>query len=442
MNLEIRRNIYDQNGKEATPAETKDGEATTNGTAAEGATTNLEESLAEPTKKFFCYSCGNDCTRVRYHHSKSAPGTGTGPNAAATKYDLCPSCFLDNRRFPANTRSSEFTKLENTSYNAIPDRDAPWTDSETLQLLEGLEMYDDDWNKIADYVGTRTREECVLKFLQLEIEDEYLEPVPKAQDPLDAQGSAGATAYLGHGRLPLSQSENPVLSVMSYLAGLADPNVTAAAAGKAVGEVRRIMQAKMDKEGTSSSEKGKEKEQTGAGAEATKAEPATMEVDESSTALTTTSKEVTTSQQNPIVTMPFALAAARSSALASHEERSLTRLINAATNMQLSKLKLKLEQFTELENLLSAERRDLERRRQQLFLDRLAFQKRCQTVEDAFSRAMSLDPQDGREFIRDVVRQGRESEGMSAKKEAGENSTEAAVAPLTAEDKGFKSIEI
>jgi SWI/SNF related-matrix-associated actin-dependent regulator of chromatin subfamily C len=51
--------------------------------------------------------------------------------------------------------------------------DASWTEQETLLLLEGLEMHDEDWNKVAEYVG-RTREECVLKFLQLPIEDEFL----------------------------------------------------------------------------------------------------------------------------------------------------------------------------------------------------------------------------------------------------------------------------
>lgn len=50
-----------------------------------------------------------------------------------------------------------------------------WTDQETLLLLEGLELFKDDWNKIADHVGTRTHDECILRFLQLPVEDPYLE---------------------------------------------------------------------------------------------------------------------------------------------------------------------------------------------------------------------------------------------------------------------------
>lgn len=44
-------------------------------------------------------------------------------------------------------------------------------------LLEGLEMYKDDWNKVSEHVGTRTQDECILHFLQLPIEDPYIENV-------------------------------------------------------------------------------------------------------------------------------------------------------------------------------------------------------------------------------------------------------------------------
>lgn len=41
-----------------------------------------------------------------------------------------------------------------------------WTDQETLSLLEGLEMYKDDWNKVCEHVGSRTQDECILHFLR------------------------------------------------------------------------------------------------------------------------------------------------------------------------------------------------------------------------------------------------------------------------------------
>lgn len=34
---------------------------------------------------------------------------------------------------------------------AAPNRD--WTDQETLLLLEGLEMFKDDWNKVCKFIS-------------------------------------------------------------------------------------------------------------------------------------------------------------------------------------------------------------------------------------------------------------------------------------------------
>ena len=38
-------------------------------------------------------------------------------------------------------------------------------------------MFKDDWNKVAEHVGTRTQDECILHFLRLPIEDPFLEDV-------------------------------------------------------------------------------------------------------------------------------------------------------------------------------------------------------------------------------------------------------------------------
>ncbi|KAF2101428.1 SWIRM-domain-containing protein, partial [Rhizodiscina lignyota] len=406
LNLEIRRNVYDTNGKDVTPAEVKDkpsadgeGSGANRTPAADGSTKSLEDALKEPGKQYHCYSCGIDCSRVRYHNSKAPPHSAQGKTGAMSKWDLCPNCFMEGR-FPASTTASDYTKLENEKYSALPDREAPWSDAETLLLLEGLELFDDSWNDVSDHVGTRTREECILKFLQLEIEDKYLEPEP-------------APELNGNGRIPFTQSDNPVLSVMSFLAGLAEPNVTAAAAGKSVEEMKKTLRERLEKANTTGKGKGKATEDDSADkpAESTEESAAaekpsevknedSMDVDQPAAAASPQPAEDNAvaiadpkkTGANPQVTVPLALSAARASALASHEERHLTRLVSAATNLQLQKLDLKLQQFSELESLLSAERRDLERRRQQLFLDRLAFQKRMRSVEDTFNRACSLSP--------------------------------------------------
>lgn len=50
-----------------------------------------------------------------------------------------------------------------------------WTDQETLLLLEALELYKENWNEIAEHVATKTKAQCILHFLQMPIEDTFLD---------------------------------------------------------------------------------------------------------------------------------------------------------------------------------------------------------------------------------------------------------------------------
>ena len=85
-------------------------------------------------------------------------------------------------------------------------------------------MYKDDWNKVCEHVGTRTQDECILKFLQLPIEDPYLE------------GNGSALGSLAYPTIPFSQSGNPVMSTVAFLASVVDPRVASAAAKAALEE--------------------------------------------------------------------------------------------------------------------------------------------------------------------------------------------------------------
>ncbi|XP_014853561.1 PREDICTED: SWI/SNF complex subunit SMARCC2 isoform X2 [Poecilia mexicana] len=103
-----------------------------------------------------------------------------------------------------------------------------WTEQETLLLLEGLEMYKDDWNKVSEHVGSRTQDECILHFLRLPIEDPYLE---------DSSSTLGPLAYQP---VPFSQAGNPVMSTVAFLASVVDPRVASAAAKSALEEFSRM----------------------------------------------------------------------------------------------------------------------------------------------------------------------------------------------------------
>ncbi|CAF3824536.1 unnamed protein product [Rotaria magnacalcarata] len=91
-----------------------------------------------------------------------------------------------------------------------------------------LEMYKDDWNKVCEHVGTRTQDECILKFLQLPIEDPYLE------------GNGSSLGPLAYQPVPFSQSGNPVMSTVAFLASIVDPRVSSAAVKAALDEFSKM----------------------------------------------------------------------------------------------------------------------------------------------------------------------------------------------------------
>ncbi|RYO16134.1 hypothetical protein AA0113_g3895 [Alternaria arborescens] len=388
------RNIYEANGKEASAEpKTANGEGAANGPVD---VKDLEAAAKEPMKVINCFSCGVECTRVHFHETKPSEQPGQMKAAGGLKRDLCPRCFVEGN-FPSGTSSADFTKISNPDNSAAAETEEKWTEEETLLLLEGLEEFDDDWNRVADHVQTKTREQCVMKFLQLEIEDKYIEAdLPESQSAAPSTKFLRDLDYLSEGRVPIHHADNPILSVVSFLAGLAPANVTEAAVAseRSVGEMKRILQEKINKAPTAPSEKGKEKEgeQSTPAATASDMKPEggdAMDVDPSADSTAVATRESDSSNANPLATLPFALSAARSSALASHEERHITRLVSGAVNLQLQKLQLKLAHFNDFEKLLSAERRDLQRRRQQLFMDRLNFQRRVRALEDATKRISS-----------------------------------------------------
>lgn len=378
LNLEVGRSIYEGLHKEPKfsikPSENHpNGDILgLNGTTV-SASKVLDKAIGTPIAKIYCFSCCIDCTRVYYHNSHTE--TASTPSGKI-KYDLCPNCFSEGR-MPANHQQSFYIKLENPTYSAFPSKEALWNDSETLRLLEAMERYDEDWSEVSEYVGTRTKEECVIKFLQLEIEDKYLDT-----EPLNRSTGIG---MLGpqNGNLPFSQADNPVMSVIGFLASLAEPSVTAAAAGKTVDAVKQSLRNQLE---NNLFEKGKEK-----------ANMMDLDVRKEKTKVPTD-----TDSLNKLASIPLAAMAGRAGGLASHEEREMTRLVSAAVNTMLQKLDLKLKQFNELEQILQAERRELERGRQQLFLDRLQFKNRVREAQERLRLAAITGGEQGANMAQDL----------------------------------------
>ncbi|XP_050546490.1 SWI/SNF complex subunit SMARCC2 isoform X2 [Daktulosphaira vitifoliae] len=308
-----------------------------------------------------------------------------------------------------------------------------WTEQETLLLLEGLEMYKDDWNKVCEHVGTRTQDECILHFLRLPIEDPYLEDFE----------TGGAIGPLSYQPIPFSKSGNPIMSTVAFLASVVDPRVAAAAAKAAMEEfaairdevpsalmdahVKNIEAAttdgkydpavgllqsgiagtypekeednKEDKKElddtkdtkdivntdtekaiitkTEKDESEKEKD--------SKEEP--MEVDKKpinenlgtqSTGVNCTTeggseRTVKDSEVQAAAAAALAAAAVKAKHLAAVEERKIKSLVALLVETQMKKLEIKLRHFEELETTMEREREGLEYQRQQLIQERQQF---------------------------------------------------------------------
>uniref|UniRef100_A0A8C8HW88 SWI/SNF related, matrix associated, actin dependent regulator of chromatin, subfamily c, member 2 n=1 Tax=Oncorhynchus tshawytscha TaxID=74940 RepID=A0A8C8HW88_ONCTS len=303
-------------------------------------------------------------------------------------------------------------KTGKTAASAMRD----WTEQETLLLLEGLEMYKDDWNKVSEHVGSRTQDECILHFLRLPIEDPYLE---------DTSSSLGPLAYQP---VPFSQAGNPVMSTVAFLASVVDPRVASAAAKSALEEfsrmkeevpaalveahVRRVEEAARTSgrqdplyglegsgiAGTSLEEGEKpgastlslvfyrhlimrdfyvslsalgdgEKDKEGKEG----SEESQREGESEGERKAKVERDVGEGNLATAAASALAAAAVKAKHLAAVEERKIKSLVALLVETQMKKLEIKLRHFEELETIMDREREALEYQRQQLLADRQSF---------------------------------------------------------------------
>ena len=375
------RNIYDDKGRNITPKDSSatpaddDNGAAGAATSADAAAANIENQAKAPKPPRFCYSCGQDCSRVHYLK------TGSKLPGLPDSYRLCPNCRYSGR-FSSDDKGS-WVKIEDVNHDRSSEQGSEWSESEIYQLLHALDSEEDNWHKIAKFVGTRTAEECVQKFLQLEIEDKYI---------VKAENQEAAHNVPPYGRIPYSNAENPIMTVVSFLAAQSDKNVAAAAANRAVEAMKQSLQRQMqngdsadgDSKGKSKdSMKGERADAMDVDAPSNDKEASENQVVATNNPTTSTSLDISTGNPTTdLATMSLATSAARAAALASHEERQMTTLVSAALNSTLEKLELKLKQFQEMELCLQMERLELEKAQQQLFLDRLAFKKKVKDVQE------------------------------------------------------------
>ncbi|XAR72821.1 hypothetical protein NMG60_11019591 [Bertholletia excelsa] len=143
-----------------------------------------EELIRSEGVEYHCNSCSADCSRKRYHCQKQAD------------FDLCTECF-NNGKFDSDMSPADFILMEPAE--AAGASGGKWTDQETLLLLEALELYKENWNEIAEHVATKTKAQCILHFVQMPIEDTFMDCVDEVDigsketaDPTSADNDPSA----------------------------------------------------------------------------------------------------------------------------------------------------------------------------------------------------------------------------------------------------------
>ncbi|KAK9945855.1 hypothetical protein M0R45_011349 [Rubus argutus] len=343
---------------------------------------DLDNRIRKRLSENHCTYCSSSLPNVYYQSQKEVDVL------------LCSDCFHDGR-YVVGHSSIDFIRLDSTKDYGDLDGEN-WTDQETLLLLEAMEIYSENWNEIAEHVGTKSKAQCILHFLRLPVEDGLLENIEVPGLPLSSNSSDrddhggfhsnsngnSAGSYLQDGdsesRFPFANSGNPVMSLVAFLASSVGPRVAASCAHAALATLsednglsasgsnlqegsghRMNLESMHGKGGThgniANSVQQKEENTAGHGSWGTKEAGATP---------------VPSEKVKAAAKAGLAAAAIKAKLFADHEEREIQRLSANIVNHQLKRLELKLKQFAEVETYLMKECEQVEKTRQRMVAER------------------------------------------------------------------------
>lgn len=324
-----------------------------------------------------------------------------------------------------------------------------WTPKEISKLILAIKENRNDWYAISKAVGTRSPQECILKFLKLPIEDEFNDVSEKG---------LGIMRFASN--FPVNSTENPVLSNLIFMTQLVDSEVAKAAsmrASKVMDE--KILEKIKDVYGEGSEEKSndtKKKDEASQPSIKTDEEAAvrdeksanskdSADMDLAQDSVTNDApkaiindesnhKEIELDIQSKIdsskpspeheedeenvklkeqevsqlvreefdvkhgasnnlrdaAANAFGIVGARGHLFATYEEREMNKVASTILNNQINKLDLKLSKISDLEKAYEKERQYLARQQEELFVDRIALTNSTINITKKLNEAISI----------------------------------------------------
>ncbi|KAK6938377.1 SANT/Myb domain, partial [Dillenia turbinata] len=329
---------------------------------------DLDTRIRERLSENHCNYCSRPLAIVYYQSQKEVD------------VFLCPDCFHEGR-FITGHSSLDFVRVDSTKDYGDLDAES-WTDQETLLLLEAMELYHDNWNEIAEHVGTKSKAQCILHFVRMPMEDRLLEnidaPALSVSNNLHNEDDSRRSYPNSNGgptasnlqepdtesKIPFGNSGNPVMSLVAFLASSVGPRVAAACAHASLAAL-----SEEDKLG-SAGNMGKRISENiygrDAGPQGQTANSSKQKDDNPEEVMLLSAEKVQNATKAGL-----AAAAVKAKLFADHEEREIQRLAANIINHQLKRLELKLKQFAEVETLLMKECEQVERARQRLAAERV-----------------------------------------------------------------------
>lgn len=290
-----------------------------------------------------------------------------------------------------------------------------WTMEEVLRLLEAIGKFGEDWYRVAAHVGTKSKLDCVLRFIKLPFGDQFTSNIGASPNSVSNSKAIESRSQLGgdehksnylstssldgnganeqfgsdevideppskKNRLaPFADSSNPILAQVAFLSAMVGPRVAAAAAQAAVSALAEddpvFFQAMHTGANTHNAQVGSKDIGALSGSQATslKADDAEGEdVPPRKGHEVQGPKDVeTTSGSHARAGMGVAIGtvAANTKLLADQEERDIEHIIASIIESQLRKLQSKVEHYEELELILEKEHAQLEKARLQVLGD-------------------------------------------------------------------------